>query len=244
MHTLSPTELGRELDDYTVLGARWMRFDVNWHVIQLLGPTSYDWAPFDRVVRAASERELRVLAVIKDTPPWARGGAGEPTTAPTNASDYAAFAAAAVRRYAPMGVRHFELWNEPNIVRFWKPRPDPVHYVELVKAAYAAMKRVDPSITVLAGSLSPAGAYNDPLCDGGSDPGESDDIDPVSFLEHMYANGVAGFFDALAHHPYTNAGPSSTHPCSAWHQMHRTTPSLRSLMEANGEGSKKIWATE
>jgi polysaccharide biosynthesis protein PslG len=244
MHTLTPAELAAELDDYVALRARWMRFDLNWHVIQLQGRTSYQWEAFDRVVRAARERGLKVLAVLRDTPPWARGQAGEPATAPSNPADYAVFAAEAVRRYAPMGVHHFELWNEPNLVRFWKPRPDAARYAELIKVAYPAMKAVDPSITVLAGSTAPVGGYNDPRCDGGSNPDEREDVNAVTFLERMYANGAAGSFDALSHHPYENAGPSNTHRCSAWNQMQGTSPSLRSLMSANGDADKQIWATE
>ncbi len=69
-------------------------------------------------------------------------------------------------------------------------------------------------------------------------------INPINFLEQIYANGGSGFFDALSHHPYDAQGPTGTHRCNAWYQMFGTSPSLLSTMRAQGDGSKQIWATE
>jgi len=66
----------------------------------------------------------------------------------------------------------------------------------------------------------------------------------------MYAAGVAGSFDALAWHPYDyTAGTTAAKllayaPCSGWSEMGDTSPSVRSLMTAHGDGAKKIWITE
>ena len=108
----------------------------------------------------------------------------------------------------------------------------------MLKAAYAEMKQADASITVLAGAFSPAGGYRDPSCGGGPTP----NVNAVDFLERMYANGAKGSFDAVAHHPYGNA--EDGHLCAAWNQLAGTPTSLRSLMVANGDSGKKIWATE
>ena len=40
------------------------------------------------------------------------------------------------------------------------------------------------------------------------------------------------------------AAPGEAQGWSAWYQMYGTSPSLRSVMVANGDGAKKIWATE
>jgi hypothetical protein len=64
----------------------------------------------------------------------------------------------------------------------------------------------------------------------------------------MYAAGAQGRFDVLGHHPYCYAGsfdcPGTPAGWSAWTQMSGTGTSLRSLMAANGDAGKKIWATE
>jgi hypothetical protein len=188
-----------------------------------------DWSRQDRVIEAALARGLRVLAILAYAPSWARSGADDSTV---DTGEYARFAAAAVRRYAPRGVLHYELWNEPNSDAFWGPEPDPDAYAALVRAAYAGMKAEDERVTVLAGSFAPG-------CTGGGK------IAPAEFLEAMYRAGAGGSFDALSHHPYSfPALPGGTEPCNGWHQLEDAEPSLRSVMEAHGDGAKKVWATE
>jgi hypothetical protein len=233
MHNLGAAELARELDTYRTAGADWIRIDVNWSLIQRGGPTSYEWAPFDRVVEAAVARGLHVLAGVLYTPSWARAAGTDPLYPPQDLSAYASFCAAAVAHYAPLGVHDWEIWNEPNR-GFWKPSPDPVRYTAMLKAAYRAIKGVDPSAFVITGGLSPYGAHGDVSAEG---------MNPLTFLERMYAAGAAGSFDALGWHPYQYTG-IEYHPWSAWSQVAETTPSARSIMLANGDGAKQIWGTE
>jgi polysaccharide biosynthesis protein PslG len=234
---VSPTERERELDGYEELGVAWVRFDVKWEIVEAEQGV-YDWSRYDRVVDEARDRGLRILATLAYAPGWARPNESDSEIDP---EAYAAFAAAAVERYAPRGVLHYELWNEPNLHGFWDPEADPVAYARLVRAAYPVMKAADSDVTVLAGSLAPTGGYAaPPECAGGAGR-----INPIPFLEAMYAEGAQGSFDALSYHPYTGGGrPGEDHPCNGWHQMEGTSPSLRSVMEAAGDGDKEIWATE
>ena len=203
---------------------------------------TYNWTIYDRLIGELRKRGISVVANLAYTPAWARpAGATDDHYPPVDVADYAAFARAAAARYAPQGVTEYEIWNEPNLSGFWRPAPDPVKYTALLKAAYTAIKTVNAPTEVLAGAFAPAGGYNDPSCGEGA----TVNINALNFLETMYANGAKGHFDALSHHPYTgSASPSGTHRCSAWYQMFGTTPSLRSLLVSNGDGAKKIWATE
>jgi hypothetical protein len=72
MHKLKRATLKRDLDAMARTGARWLRFDINWNVVQCRGPRSWNWAPSDRVVAAARARGIEVLALITYTPAWAR----------------------------------------------------------------------------------------------------------------------------------------------------------------------------
>ena len=234
-HNLSQAEIDRDFAGYSDAQARWFRFDVNWAVIQAGGPGSYNWDPFDRIIRGALARGLKVLVTLQYTPAWARGPGTHEGYPPSNLDDYARFAADAARRYGPLGVRHWEIWNEPNIERFWGSGPDPARYAAMVTKASASIKAVDPGAFVLAGSLSPYGRYNQMTADR---------MNPVNFLERMYAAGARGSFDALSHHPYNYPWGLDFFDWSAWSQLESTTPSLRSLMVANGDGGKQIWATE
>jgi hypothetical protein len=231
MHKLKRATLRRELDAMARAGARWLRFDFNWSVVQCRGPRSWNWAPFDRVVAAARARGIEVLALIAYTPAWARPAGTTSKYAP-DPTRFAVFARAVAQRYAPRGVHAYEIWNEPNHAAFWMPAPDPAAYTRLLRAAYAAVKSVDPAATVVSGGTAPAAT-------------DGTNYAPVDFVQAMYANGAAGSFDALGHHPYTfPVSPWDSHAWNAWYQMFGTTPSLRSLMEANGDGAKQIWATE
>jgi len=233
MHNLTEPQLAREFDEYVAAGAHWARIDINWAVIQHQGPTSYNWEPFDRVVRAARARGLWVMATILYTPAWARPGTNDARYPPVDLGAFASFAAAAVSRYAPLGVRHWEVWNEPNIV-FWMPQPDPARYTEMLKLAYRAIKGADANAFVISAGLSPYGAYGET---------RNGFMNPLTFLERMYTAGARGHFDALGFHPY-NFGGLFYHPASAWSQLVDTTPNVRSIMTANGDAGKSVWATE
>ena len=50
---------------------------------------------------------------------------------------------------------------------------------------------------------------------------------------------------AVGDHPYSYpALPASAEPWSAWTQLSATTPSIRSVMDANGDSAKQVWLTE
>lgn len=222
----------RELDSIAAMGARWVRFDVKWSDVQWDGQASFNWSKYDPLVDAARARGLSVLANLAYSPTWARPAGTTDKFGPDTAarlSAYAAFAEAAVRRFVGR-VSHWELWNEPNIPMFWLPKPNASHYAALIRAAYPRMKAADPGAYVLAGATSPADS-------------DGTRIDEVAFLSAVYANGGAGHFDGWSHHPYT-VDPSFAHPQNAWWQMAGTSPSIRSVMAANGDGAKQLWGTE
>ena len=69
--------------------------------------------------------------------------------------------------------------------------------------------------------------------------------DPRTFLEDMYADGAQGSFDGIGDHPYCYpASPDEFESWSGWSLLSGTTPSLRSIMVANGDSAMKIWITE
>lgn len=231
---VSPS-MAADLDAIQASGATWVRFDLDWWYVQAGGSTSYDWTLIDDQVNGIVSRGMTPFASFANTPPWARPGGTGGWYPPTNNADFAAFAEVAAARYAALGVHHYQVWNEPNNEVFWEPGPNAADYTAMLKAVYPAIKNGDPTATVLTAGTAPA------VTGGGS----GGNISPVDFLTGVYANGGQGYFDALAHHPYTfPAYPDGTNALNAWYQMVGTSPSLRSLMVANGDGGKQIWATE
>ena len=108
---------------------------------------------------------------------------------PASPAAYGDFVAKFVARY-PGKIAAVEIWNEPNAISFYTPKPDPSGYVDLLKAAYPKVKAVDPSVVVLGGSM---GSIIDVA-------GKA--INPVAYLSQMYAAGARPYFDALTFHPY------------------------------------------
>jgi hypothetical protein len=231
----SSADLARYLDLLKAAHAGWVRFDLNWNSIQYAGPSSYNWASFDNVANAARARGLRVLGTIDYTPPWARPAGSTPTTPPTDLADYATFAKAAAQHFGALGVHNFEIWNEPNIADFWSPSPDAVRYTQMLKLAYSAIKSVDPTATVVSAGLSPYGSYGSAT---------TTRINPLTFLQRMYASGAHGAMDGVGWHPYAFPYGTAYAAWSAWSQMSETSPSARSIMTANGDAGERLWATE
>jgi hypothetical protein len=176
-------------------GAESVRTAFWWRDIQPNGAGDANWAATDPVVLAAAQRGLGVLPVVQGTPGWARANPADPASPPRDNADFARFMTLLVTRYGPNGsfwsehpdvprqaIRDWQIWNEPNITRYWNVAPWAPPYVALLKAAHAALKAADPgSTTVLAGL-----------------PNES-----WTALASIYAAGAKGNFDVVALHPYT-----------------------------------------
>ena len=146
------TDLARELDGYKTIGASWLRSDLKWSVVES-NRGVFNWSIYDRLVAAAKARGLEIVFTLAYTPSWARpAGASDDKYAPSNPNDFGPFVRAAIARYSPLGVKTYEIWNEPNLQNFWKPAPNIAQYTALLKVAYANAKAADPSVTVLAGA--------------------------------------------------------------------------------------------
>lgn len=226
----SDAELAKDLDGMVATGAKWIRIDFDWPSIQP-DQSSWYWHATDRAVREATKRGLQVLALPTYTPAWQRPANTTDKHAPRDPAAYAAFVKAAAERYAPQGVKHWEIWNEANIVNFWQPAPDPVAYTALLKAAATAIRSVDASATIITSGTAPA-----------ADTTDGKYVHPTTFLKTIYQQGGKGSFDAVAHHPYSfPVNPLYQHRDNAFWGV---TPALRDIMVANGDGTKKIWGTE
>lgn len=221
----------REFDLMAAMNVKWVRADFDWSDIER-EPGQFNWSYQDRVVQEAMARQMQVIAILTYTPGWARPPGTTSHAPPERVSDYAAFAHAAVTRYAPLGVRTWEIWNEPNASEFWQPRPDPERYAELFRAIAGAVRAVDPGATLLTGGLT-----------RGADAADGSRLSQMTYLEHLYANGAAQLADAVAVHPYSFPWlPMQDSPSLVG--GFDDLPRLRSLMVRHGDTDKKIWITE
>ncbi|MGZ4691200.1 MAG: hypothetical protein ACXVKA_08600 [Acidimicrobiia bacterium] len=222
-------------------GAHWLAMDMNWDSVNGAGPSVFRWQDIDRFVREVRAYGLKIVAIEAYSPPWAvppNCPALQTHCLPASPEPYATFAAAAATRYGSLSaipdlrnaITSWQIWNEPNHYPFVQPVVDVAAYTNLLKRAYVEIKKADPAATVIAGGTSPA-----------PDDPSGRDMSPVTFLRGIYANGGQGFFDAFGHHPYSfPCSPLQSAPWNAFTQ----TQYLHDVMVQNGDGAKKIWATE
>jgi hypothetical protein len=184
-----------EWDTLAGSGAESVRAAVYWNQIQPNGPSEQNFTASDPIFLAAAQRGLDVLPVIQGTPTWAAKTPFDPASPPRDNEDFARFLTALVTRYGPNGslwaehpevsrqpVRSWQIWNEPNLTRYWNVSPWAPSYVALLKRAHKALQAADPgSKTVLAGL-----------------PNES-----WKAIAAIYDAGARGSFDIATLHPYT-----------------------------------------
>jgi polysaccharide biosynthesis protein PslG len=184
------------------MGASWIVELFPWSYVQPRSRYGFDWNGADMIMGHARQQGLRVIARLDLVPPWARPQrSSDRQLDPERYGDYAAYAAAFARRYAPQGLREIVVWNEPNLRFEWgSPPPDPGAYAALLKVVYPAVKAAAPEVRVLAGALSPGGAIPDAR------------MDDLAFLDGMLDAGAGPFFDGLAAHLYGAQRPPGEPP--------------------------------
>jgi hypothetical protein len=173
-----------------------VRVPVFWDTLQPTGPGELLADGLDRMIAAAAVHGLAVLPVVTaGTPPWAASDPGDRSSPPRDPADYAALMRRLVARYGPRGtfwaerprlpsrpVRAWQVWNEPNLSRYWSAQPFARRYVALLRAARAAVRGADPGARIVAAGLTNF-SWRD--------------------LDAMYRAGARGTFDVAAVHPYT-----------------------------------------
>ncbi|MFM8320529.1 MAG: hypothetical protein ACKOC5_06395 [Chloroflexota bacterium] len=217
-YTLFGAETGglsvQRVEQFKELRLSWVRtFAFSWAEIepQSKTPREYDWSKVDEAgLAAAAANQQLVIAIVKDTPAWARKTPGYICSAPASdkIDEYAAFLKAIVTRYSPgpYGLRYLELGNEvdvdPRLV--WPEAPYGCwgdidnnyygggYYAEILRQAYPAIKSANPEVQVLtAGLLLDCDPTNTRVaCDAGK------------YLEGILRAGGGAFFDILSYHAY------------------------------------------
>jgi polysaccharide biosynthesis protein PslG len=209
----------------------WVRAIIPWGAVQVHGPDQEDWTLVDRLVESVQAEGMQLIAIIDNPPLWAGISpppvAGCTVTPPFDVAAYASFAGMVAKRYSSSMVSAIEVENSPNLPGVW-PTPDACDYTQLMKDVYPAVKHVDAGITVLNGGV------------GGTRSGRGA-LAGDTWIAQLYQSGAGGSFDALSFHPYSYpCSPSDGCATRTWGEL--TT--VRQSMTNNGDGAKKIWATE
>jgi hypothetical protein len=204
---------------------------------------------YDQLVGGLADRGMTLLPVLIDlnksgvpVPPTRDGANGSPTI-----SQFAAFAAAAVRRYGPNGsfwptcgctpepIQAWEIWNEENNGWWWGGHASARHYRALLSATHRAIRSVDPQARIVVGGLT------------FDRNGESSFIAPRRFVKVIAARN-ANAFDAVAVHPYTDAQRATPRELAS-SAVAYINQLARAVKQATGPSPtggprQQIWVTE
>ena len=179
----------------------------------------YDFSAFDPEVAALAARRMGVLFILGNNNPLYYDGP-KPydwlwgiRTAEARAA-FAKFAAAAARHYRNRDVL-LEVWNEPNIVNFWRPAPSPTQYGLLAAAVVSAVKDTGSKLPVVVGSTSGV------------------DLD---FIEDVMGRSSLKKADLVSIHPYRATNPETFWPeASVAAEVVRRKSGRDDLPVVNGE---------
>jgi hypothetical protein len=226
--------------DYKQLGKAGtgtVRFGLQWNVVQPTRTSGYRWSVYDAKIGNLAAHGIRSFPTLGGSPPWI---ASKPTHPPLKSKKarraWSRFVTAAVNRYGRGGsywrtayrqqhpgrskhpIKEWQIWNEPNLKKFF-PKKHRVHnYAKLVKISHKAIRRGDRRAKVVLAGMP---AFKHPSAD--------------KFLGRLY--GVKGFkrsFDSAALHPYaTNMRKFVT----AIKRMRRT-------MKRHHDKRAGLWLTE
>jgi hypothetical protein len=146
-------------EEAAALSVGWDRILFYWNEIQPTGPD--DWNTLhvlEEWLVEAEAQDRMVMGLLKNTPGWATDGApfsGVPRGLylPVDDPDnlWAGYVRKVVEYYAPRGVHHWIVWNEPEIApgvyghEFAGTTAD---YFQLLKVAYLVAKEEDPRAVI------------------------------------------------------------------------------------------------
>ncbi len=172
-----------DLDGLAALGVRWVRMDLFWSQVERQ-KGHYDFSAYDALVDGLAARGIAPLFILDYGNDLYQEGA--PRTPEARAA-FVRFAVAAAQRYRARRVI-WELWNEPNLDQFWRPRADVQQYLELALEAAQAIKAAVPDAVVIAPGVA------------GIDLG---------FIEEGLKAGLLPYLDGISFHPYRSSSPET-----------------------------------
>jgi hypothetical protein len=226
---LSDEENSREIQSACALGARVVRVFVAWRLLEQDGSGQFDpeyAAKLDSLLEQATGCGIKVMITLQGTPLWATSvSPDDPLSAAypsrNGPGDYQRAASWILARWP--GLYALEVWNEPNLPRYWRGTPS--EYADLVNGAVAAKRETGSGTLILAGTVALKG---------------------WDYLRQLYAAGMRGQ-DGISLHPYSVGCDPACNPF--YDPGYRGAPfraaieGIHQVMVENGDPSP-LWLTE
>lgn len=228
----TPAQRATHLQALREAGFTWLRLRLTWEQIEPQ-EGQFLWQTWDAIIHEAHDSGFDLLLVLDGSPAWARRSedADSPFAPPAEPAIYGEFVREAVYRYAK-DVSAFQIWDEPNIAPHWGTHPiSPSEYLALLREGAIAVRTAAPQAWVVLAGLAPN------VEAGG------DNMSDLLFLEQLYQQGGAEWFDVVAAKPYGFSEGVAVDPDP--NRLNFARPLLlRQIVERYGDASTPIWAVE
>lgn len=211
----------RMLDSIQSAGIKVIRDECYWSDVETTRGVFNFPSNIDNYVNAADQRGIKIIMILNYNNPLYAQHANSGVTTDSNRTAFARYCQKVVHRYSPLGVKVYEIWNEPNIPMFWNPTPNAAAYSLLLQTAYPAIKQIDSTATVIGCATSPAEGNPAPF------------IQWNTFITQVKNAGGLNYLDGVSFHLYrVDAAPET------W--LNNDMNTLKSIVGTN----KNIWLTE
>jgi len=220
----APERYQKQIDRLKALGLEWVRLDLHWDQLEP-AENQYQVATLDQLVGKLQDNQLKSVFYLVGSAPFATTApAGAPYQdqyPPKDPNVFAKRMALLAQRYP--SVDAWQVWNEPNLLGFWRPAADPAGYATLLTATAAALRAVDPNKPVVAAGM----AFFGEMPNG------------QNLFSALGALGVASLNTVIAYHPYTQL-PEGNDPANL-----DFITKTRALNQAlRNSGVQTLWSTE
>jgi hypothetical protein len=181
----------------------------------------WDFRRLDKYVAMARLVDVDLLLPLGLSPAWASARANEVSAyglgnaaEPVQLEDWKQYVRTVAMRYKGR-IRHYELWNEPNLRNFYSGDVDTM--LSLAREAYAILKQAAPDNLLAAPATTEGGKQLD-------------------WLNRYLAQGGGQYLDVLSHHFYV--------PRESPEAMLAVMRDIQSILDKHGLSNKPIWNTE
>ncbi len=202
-----------EYDQLRALGVRLTRVDFHWSTVQK-APDSWDFSEFDSYLDAAEKHGVKVVALLVFDNNAVEideiGAKRRNYIAPRDVPLFLEYIRRVVSHYQDR-VYAWELWNEPDLSRFWDGPRDEMY--EMIRRSAQTVRETDPDALLLGPAMSgPMGVRSAPGIEGLHATGA---LEPVGHSTmHAYVSEPRSYYNEFFRS--RNAAAKYGHPGAVW----------------------------
>lgn len=166
MNGTEPGEICHEIiDALAASNAGWVRLWLNWYQVEH-DSGFYDWNGFDSLVNTYTDHGLKLFITLQGGNQFYDTLSSYPESLfhnpclglppiyrPEALQAWLTFISTAVNRYKDR-VKHWSIWNEPNLPDYWQPVVDSIGYLNLVRQTSPVIRSADPDAKIITGNTS------------------------------------------------------------------------------------------